>query len=266
MNTFYKIDSTRVSHLEFWWWHKSPLVIISRLMKWLRIPTPCSSDDPNTESTLPFVVESLPPEIATRFEPLANDLAALGFHDPVYHAIEDAGTRATIYWATFRHESGQHFARIHNRVWHQAQNPNRALFPMFFTAFTDGTFLVSSAGKPDMAAPRTVQMNRVYRAPTARLWERHQQLLAKISERKLISPVRSREDLIALTERHHALVRDFHLARGVFRLRTTEEQSQADSFVASVGRAEAAGLENAAVLAELSASSVYIVNGDKNRH
>lgn len=142
MNTFYKIDSTRVSHLEFWWWHKSPLVIISRLMKWLRIPTPCSSDDPNTESTLPFVVESLPPEIATRFEPLANDLAALGFHDPVYHAIEDAGTRATIYWATFRHESGQHFARIHNRVWHQAQNPNRALFPMFFTAFTDGTFLV----------------------------------------------------------------------------------------------------------------------------
>ena len=111
MDTFYKIDSTQVSHLEYLWWHKSPLVLISWMNKWLRVPTLCSSDDPNTESTLPFVVEALPPEITARFEPLTNELAGLGFFDPVHHAIHDAGTRTTIYWATFRHESGNHFAR-----------------------------------------------------------------------------------------------------------------------------------------------------------
>ena len=251
MSAFYNIDSTRVSQLEYLWWHKSPLVLISWLMKWLHQPISCSSDDPNTESTLPFVTAALPAEIASRFEPLANELAALGFFDPVYHAIEDSGTRATIYWATFRHESGEHLARIHNRVWQQAQNPNRALFPMFFTAFTDGTFLVSSSGKPDMAAPKTVQMNRMFRASAARLWEKHQRLLVKTSERKLLAPVRSREDLIEFTERHHVLVRDFHLARGVFRPRTAAEQAQADSFAASVAQAKAEGLENAEVLAEL---------------
>jgi len=251
MNTFYKIDSTKVSHLEFLWWHKSPLVLISWINKWLRVPIPCSSDDPNTESTLPFVVEALPPDIATGFEPLANELAALGFFDPVYHVIYDSGLRTTICWATFRHESGNHFARIHQRMWQMAAKPNRGRFPMFFTAFTDGTFLVSSAGKPDMATPKTVQMNRLQGATTTRLWNRHQQLLAKVSERKLIAPVHSREDLVELTERHHILLRDFNLERGVFRPRTETEQAEADTFDQRVAEAKASGLENAEVLAEL---------------
>jgi hypothetical protein len=96
MNTFYKIDSTRVSLREYWWWHRSPLVLISWLMKWCRAPIRCSSDDPNCESTLPCVAEALPPEIATRFEPLTGELAALGFFDPVHHIIDDTGTRTTI--------------------------------------------------------------------------------------------------------------------------------------------------------------------------
>jgi Zn-dependent protease len=251
MSQFYKINSSRVSHREYWWGTKSPAVLIGWLLKWLRVPIPSSSDDPNTESTLPFVVESLPPEIASGFAPLTGELAGFGFSEPVYHVIHDAGTRTTIYWATFRHESGRHFARIHQRIWHQTQKADRGTFPMFFTAFTDGTFFVSSAGKPDMAAPATVPMNRMFRASAARLWEKHQQLLEKISERKLIVPVRSREDLMEMTERQHVLTRDFHLARGVFSPRTAEENAQADAFTASVAQAQAAGLENAEVLAEL---------------
>jgi hypothetical protein len=49
MGEFYQIDSTKVSHLEYLWWHKSPLVIFSWINKWLRIPVRCSSDDPNTD-------------------------------------------------------------------------------------------------------------------------------------------------------------------------------------------------------------------------
>jgi Zn-dependent protease len=251
MSQFYEIDSTRFSHREFWWWHKSPLVIISWTLKWLRIRNPCSSDDPNTESTLPFVVESLPPEIAAGFEPLTHEFTALGFSDPVYHVIFDPGTRTTIYWATFCHESGKYFARIHQRIWQQASKSNRGLSPMFFTAFTDGTFLVSSAAKPDMAAPATVQMNRMYRAKSIRLWEAHQQLADQAGARKMVAPVKSREDVIAMTERLHVLVRDFHLARGVFRPRTAEEQAKANAFATSVEQARAGGLEHAEILAEM---------------
>jgi Zn-dependent protease len=227
------------------------LVIIPWLMKWLRIPNPCSSDDPNTESTLPFVVENLPVEIANGFEPLTHELAGLGFFDPVYHAIHDDGTRTTIYWATFRHDSGKYIARIHQRLWQQAANPNRALFPMFFTPFSDGSFLVSSAGKPDMASPKTVTMNRMPRATPGRLWAKHQQLSDKLESRKLIAPVKTREDLIAVTEQHHVLLRDFHLARGVFRPRTEAEQAGAEAFAARVAEVQASGLEHAEVMAEL---------------
>ncbi|HXI68723.1 MAG TPA: hypothetical protein VNN22_00020 [Verrucomicrobiae bacterium] len=251
MNTFYEIDSTKVSHLEYWWGTKSPLVFIGWLVKWLHIRIPSSTDDPNSASTLPFIVESLPVEIATGFEPVTKELTGLGFLDPVYHLIHDPGTRTTVYWATFRHESGNYFARIHQRFWQQSQKPDRGLFLMFFTPFADGSFFVSSSGKPDMAAPDNVQMNRMFRAPSTRLWARHQQLVAQLSGGKMVQPVRSHEDLVALTEQHHVLVRDFHLTRKVFRLRTTEEQGKADAFAANVAAAQAGGLENPEVMAEL---------------
>ena len=249
MNTFYEIDSTKVSHLEYWWGTKSPAVIFGWLIKWLHIRIPSSSDDPNTESTLPFVVEALPPEIAAGFEPLVHEFAGFGFTDPVYHVINDPGTRTTVYWATFRHASGNYFARIHQRIWQQAQKPNRGLFPMFFSALADGTFIVSSSGKPDMAAPATVRMNRMFRAPAAKLWEKHQELTAQAGQSVYLA--HSREDLITLTEQHHVLVRDFHLKRSVFRPRNNDEQAQADSFAASVAQAQVGGLEHAEVLAEL---------------
>ncbi len=251
MSEFYDIDSTRVTHREYWWGSKSPLVLIGWIIKWLRVRIPSSSDDPNVDSTLPFVTEELPPEIESEFAPLTAELNALGFSDPVYHVIYDAGTRTRVYWATFRHSSGRHFARIHHRVWHQAQQAHRGLFPMFFTEFADGTFLVSSAGKPDMAAPDTVRMNRMRNAPAAALYAAHERVAVELSGRKMIAPVSSREDLLAATERHHALLRDFHLARGVFRPRPAAEQAKADEFAAHVAQAEAGGDQDGEVLAEL---------------
>jgi Zn-dependent protease len=250
MSQFYEIDSTKVSLREYWWGTKSPAIIIAWIIKWLRIRIPSSSDDPNTESTPPFVVEALPPEIAAGFEPLTQELARFGFVDPVCYVIHDPGTRTTIYWAVFRHEAGQYFARIHQRFWHQSQKHDRGMFLMFFTAFPDGTFLVSSSGKPDMAAPGTVRMNRMFKATVVRLWDKHQELTAE-SPQEFVQPVRSREDLVALTEQHHVLVRDFHLARGVFRPRTVVEQAAAETFATDVATAQAGGLQYPEVLAEL---------------
>jgi Zn-dependent protease len=251
MSTFYDIDSTRVSFKEYWWGTKSPAVLIGWLVKLLRTRIPSSSDDPNTESTLPFVVPQLPVETESAFAPLASELSALGFIDPVFHQIHDPGTRTTVYWATYRHESGNYFARIHQRIWLQTVKQNRGLFLMFFTEFTDGTFLVSSSGKPDMDAPATIEMNRMQGATSSALWEKHVALAAERANGKVVVPVTSQEDVIAATERHHVLTRDFHLARGVFRARKAEEQAQAESYAAAVEQGRAIGVKHPEILAEL---------------
>jgi Zn-dependent protease len=247
MSTFYEIDSTHVSFKEYWWGTQSPAVLIGWLVKLTKTRIPSSADDPNTDSTLPFVVEQLPPEVSAAFAPLAAQLAAAGFSDPVYHLIHDAGTSTTIYWATYRHSSGNYFARIHQRIWKKTSKTNRGLFPMFFTEFADGTFLVSSSGKPDMAAPASIAMNRMPRASCGALWQKHTALTEQRAREKSIVPVTSSADLVAATERHHILTRDFHLARGVFRVRNAAEQAKADA----LEQAQASGLQNPEVMAEL---------------
>ena len=251
MNPCYDIDSTKVTHREYWWGSKSPLVLIGWIIKWLHIRIPSSSDDPNIESVQPCVVVELPLEVQSRFQPLIRQLGALEFHSPVYHVIEDPGTGTKILWATFLHASGQCFARIHHRTWTKAVKSSRALSPMFFTEFADGTWLVSSAAKPDMLAPAVVQMNRRHNAPVEKLWAAHQQLLEALSARKNISPVSSPGEMLAAIERHHVLLRDFHLARGVFKPRSAAAQAQAAAFAARVREIQSQGLEHADVLAEL---------------
>jgi Zn-dependent protease len=251
MSQFYYIDSAKVSHVEYWWGNKSPMVLLGWIIKWLHIRLPNSTDDPNTESTLPFVVDSLPPEIESSFEPMAAELVGQGFVDPVYHVIADPGTRTTIYWATFRHASGECLARIHNRFWHQAQKFNRGLFPVFLTEFSDSTFLVSSSGKPDLSTPNSVQMNRMHKASLLDLWAAHLKLLQAAVATKAIVPALSHDDIISATERHHVQLRDYNLARGVFRPRTVKEKENAESFSAAVARSTAGGHENAEILAEL---------------
>jgi hypothetical protein len=178
MSAFYSIDSTRVSHREYWWGTRSPAVLIGWLLKWLRVRIPSSTDDPNVESTLPFLVEALPADVAQRFEPRAAELIALGFLDPIYHVFQDTGTSTTIFWATFRHSSGQHFARIHQRIWHQTRVADRGTFVLFFTAFTDGTFAGSSSGKPDLDTPAAVPMSRRQGAGETALWAAHLEFVA----------------------------------------------------------------------------------------
>jgi len=128
MSQFYQVDSTKVSLREYWWGTRSPLVIIGWILKWLRVRIPSSTDDANTESTLPFIAAGLPAEIEPMFAPLTQQLAQLGFYEPVFHVIYDAGSSTTLYWATFRHTSGQHLARIHHRAWGRAA-PSEAASP-----------------------------------------------------------------------------------------------------------------------------------------
>src|SRR5207249_6478103 len=113
--------------------------------------------------------------IERMFAPLTEQFAQLRFHDPVFRVIYDAGSSATLYWATFRPTSSQHFGRIHHRAWGRVTKSKPVLFPMFMTGFADGSFLVLSAGKPDMATPDTVEMMRKPGAKADALWRIHEQ-------------------------------------------------------------------------------------------
>lgn len=216
MQRFYDIDSRKLSLREYWGGSKSPVFLIACLFKWLGVRMPCSFDDPNTESTVPFIVNKLPDEVNEDFLPVSDQLNRLGFVDAVPYIIHDPGTQTTIYWLTYRHKSGKHFARIHQRYWHQAIRSNRGLFPIFFTHFTDGTYLVSSGGKQDILSPPTVEMRHEPYLVAEALWEKHCEREAQLEQSKSVAPVNSMEELILAADEYHAVVRDFQLARGVF--------------------------------------------------
>jgi Zn-dependent protease len=249
MSEFYDIDSTKVSHREYWEETKV-LAIVGWLLKWLRVRMPCSTDDPNVDSTLPFVVASLPDWIAEQFQPHIAVLTSLGFHSPVYHLIHDPGTQTTLYWATFQHENGMHYAGIRLRYWDRAPNAKRKPFVIFYTGFVDTTFLVTSGGKPDLAMPMTVDFKRRTGAPAEKLWLLHEQRLVA-SGRGDFAAVRNRDELLWSIERHHILLRDFNLTRGVFRSRSVESQAKAQAYATSVEQARASGLEYPEVMAHL---------------
>src|SRR6266850_4573484 len=253
MSTFYKIDSTRFSFQEYWWGTPNPLVLFGWLTKVLRAQIPGSMDDPATESLQPHETpyDKLPEQVRTRFQPLVDELTACGFHSPIYHAIYDRLQNTSIYWASFCHSSGQAFARIHHRIWTTPHPARVYLFPTFVSAFADGTFLVSSAGKPDSAAPTTVRTVRRVGASATNLWALHQQELGREVTSKSAYLSDSPEHLRSVMELYHAALRDFHLARRAWRPMTPAEVKQVEMMEEISRTCEAEGLQHAEVLAEL---------------
>lgn len=249
MSEFYDIDSTKVTATEYFYESKI-LGGIGLLLKALRVKLPGSTDDPNVDTTLEFVAESLPTHLLEQFQPAATALAALGFHSPVYQIISDPGTHTTRYWATYQHESGVHYARIHYRFNDRAPNPRRKPVVFFFTEFTDGAFLVSTNAKPDMLAPATIELKHQPGAQPEAVWAWHQHRVAA-SGRENFAAVSNREELLWSGERHHRQLRDFHLARGVFHVRSAAAKAKADAHLARIAQAQATGLEYPDVMAHL---------------
>jgi Zn-dependent protease len=223
MPVFYQLNSSRVTLREYSWgvpWILWPLVIpIVVLLKVLRLRLPGSTDDPPVESLREFQVptDAIPTEVQLKFAPLIAELAQHGFHSLVFHQIVDRRHAANTYWVHLLHRSGQAVARLHYRQWMGATPPKEFYFPMFISEFQDGSFVVSSAGKPDMLTPDSVRMVRIPGVSMETLWKAHQSELSRESmQNKSLVLTHSHQELVELIERHHRAVRDFHVQRGVF--------------------------------------------------
>jgi Zn-dependent protease len=231
MPVFYKLDSTRVTLREYsfgtpWllFWVLLPL---AALIKLLRIRIPGSTDDPAVDSIAPFEVEEsrLPGDVLEPFEPLTQELVELGFDRPIYHAIHHPIHFTRIYWATFLHPTGQAIARIHHRIWSHPHASKTYLFPVFISEMDDGGFLISSAGKPDMIAPKIVQARYLQGATASELWEFHTGNVNEMLPRQPV-PLKTHERVRDMIERLHTALRDFHVDRGVFQPLSEAEQEK----------------------------------------
>lgn len=251
--TFYSIDSTRFWLREYWWSSHSPAAFFGWISKWLRIRVTSASDDPNVESLAPFETDeaSLPPATLARFEPPTRDLQALGFGCPVFHAIDDPLHNSRIFLATFRHESGRAIARIHQRVWSVRQPPKDKLYTEFLSEFDDHTWLWSLSSTPDMPAPANCRVVRKIAAPPRDLWDLHSRHLTAAAPRPAVVPVRDRDELVRAIERHHATVRDFHTARGVFTPMSDADHKHVETLLANRRAADAGQLQHPEILAEI---------------
>ncbi len=255
MSVFYKIDSTKVTYEEYRWGNSPVNAAFGWLLSKCGVKFPSSTDDPNVESLAPFEAHetAIPSEVQEMFQPVAQELALLGFHSPRLHVIRDASNSTLICWATFPHVSGQAFARIHYRSWTHPRPPRVYLWPIFYSAFTDGTFLNSTAGKPDLAAPPAVRVNRLRGVSATALWQSHwERLQAEARAGRAVVTAMTADEVRALSERVHVEHRDFHLRRGVFKPVSGAEQQQATAYEQSVAAAtQAGGGEHAEVLAEM---------------
>jgi Zn-dependent protease len=249
---FYTINSTKVSHREYWWGRPNPMVLTGWLTKWLRVRIPSSTDDLNVESLRPFEASddaAIPPDARDRMTPLLNDLLGLGFGSPVFHVIDDPMNSTRSYLATLLHPSGKAVARVHDRVWYVRVPAKRRTFVAFISQRGDGTVLVTSGARKDMTWPASVDLEYHTGAPTAELWAEQQRRLG--GSTMPVTPITTREQMLAAAERHHALLRDHHLRRGVFVPYSAADHASQAAAAQARQHALATGSQHSDVLAEI---------------
>ena len=253
MNAFYKLKPSRITLREMWWGTKNPLILLAPLFKLLPNTVNSNADDPAVETLAPFLVPytQMPSDVYGEMYPLLEELAACGFYWPSFHAISGYSATTNVYLATLTHAHGQACARIHMRVFSRENKSVSRLFVTYFTEFADGSFLVTSSGKPDLDTPKTQQVRRFPGATAAELWAAHSAALTTESMRKQLVPAETPEKVAAVNERYHAQLRDYHLARGVFVPMNPEERANAEAVIQTAKDATAAGLAHGDVLAEI---------------
>ncbi|MET0551527.1 MAG: site-2 protease family protein [Vicinamibacteria bacterium] len=252
---FYRIDSSRVSFREFWWGSRAGALLVAPFVKLFRIQLPSATDDPNVERLGPFEVpaDALPETSRARMAPLVAELEALGYANAIHHFMADALHRVETSLVTLAHTSGRSWARVHLRMWAVQSPPREVLFTEIVTETGHRQFLWSLSSKPDLAAPPSCRVVRSTGAAPGELAARHETELTRAGGAGPIVPVASVADLRDAVERHHAVVRNFHLRRGVFAMMTAADRAKAEANRASAEAASREGSRHPEILAAVRA-------------
>lgn len=212
---FYHVRAFKVTFREFWWETKLLFWVVV-LIKLFRMTPRASTDDLAVESLKPFEADpaAIPGDTMQLLEPIVSELQSCGFNGPVlWHDQTDVfqATRNTL--ATMVHTSGQAFARIQCRANAGRVPPKLKVFATIITPGGDNSYIVSTNGKPDMAWPKSHNLQRDQKKSATELWAQHQSRLS--SHRELVPRI-SGSELADAAEAYHISLRDFHLSRGVF--------------------------------------------------
>jgi len=251
----YKIDARKITLAEYSYDSKVMGPVAWFFAKYFGATGPASTDDPPVDVLGPLEVGEgeVPEEVRAGFAPLRAELEGLGFHSPIFHALKDALSSTQYYWATFCHAEGDTLARIQFRHWSTPVPPKVYLAPLFISGFSDGTWLVSTAAKPDMLAPPPMRELRMRGASATALWQAHAAELAREKAGKNWYECGAQGEARQLLEAYHGTLRNFHLERGVFAPLTAEDEARARAVSAAQEQARAAGSEHAEVYAQMEA-------------
>lgn len=238
----YKVDSSRASFAELWRDAKPSTVWALWISKLLRTRAPGSVNDPNVESLLPFQTKfsAFPPDVKSRMKGAVQNLATFGFDlkHPICHAIVDRFNNSRMYIVTLPRADGQAVGRVIMRSEGSVTRPKIHFYRDFITELSNGEFLWSTSAKATLDAPRGVHVERHLAAAAPVLWEAHQKSLAQMP----VTAARGSttfEGARAMLERHHALLRDFHLRRKLFQPLSDADRNLADALNVTYARASA---------------------------
>lgn len=238
----YKVDSSRASFAELWRDSRPGAVWSLWLGKLFRVRAPGSVNDPNVQTLQPFETQfsAFPPDVQSQMKGPAQNLATLGFdiRQPICHGIVDRFNGSRTYIISLPRPDGQAVGRVVMRSEGSASRPKIHFYRDFITELSNGEFLWSTSAKATLNAPRGVHVKRHLAAPVPVLWEAHQKALAQMP----LSAARGAatgDGARAMLERHHALLRDFHLRRKLFQPLSDAELQLANAINATYARASA---------------------------
>ena len=219
--TFFRTNARAITYAEFRY-EANPLTAgLAWVLTRMGVSVPTSTDDPPIADLAPFEIddEELPPAMSQMIQPVEAELESLGFTGRRLHLIEDGLHKANVLWATYVGPGGQTFARIRYRRWFYTHPAREHVAPEFVTPFSDGSFRVSTALKPDMLPPSTVRTTRQVGATVADLLHAHEAAVADDARSLHLTPtpIRSLQEAGEVHELLHAVITDFHMQRGVFR-------------------------------------------------
>ncbi len=222
---FYRIVPARISFEEFLWGGKPLEAVLAWVLTHVfRVEIATSSDDPAVESLAPFErqLDSLSAVEQQAFAAATARLEELGFFRVACHRIDDWQHSTGTVLVTFAHAQVPTLARLHVRVWAFKTPAPFKWFLEFISETRDGRCIWTAGAKPDLRTPPNCVVWRRDGVTFDQAWEAHQ--TAQRAAGGEFVPVPDRATALSLAERHHACIRDFHLARGVFRRYTPEDE------------------------------------------